>query len=92
MGDRMIRILESCDEVYPKEYTETRRHTVGNDISQDDALTAVTVALQLCRHRSCSVSNDALWTATSVNCPPDNLELENTSQYLATQLIYSKAL
>ena len=29
MGDQMIRILEAGDEMYPKEYTETRRHTVA---------------------------------------------------------------
>ena len=29
MGDQIIRILESGDEGYLKEYTETRRHTLA---------------------------------------------------------------
>ena len=29
MGDQMVRILEAGDEMYPKEYTETSRHTVA---------------------------------------------------------------
>ena len=64
----------------------------GNDISQDEAVSVVSVALQLYRHQSCSVSSEALCTPMSFNCTPDNRELENTPQYLAAQLIYSKVL
>ena len=40
----------------------------GNDISQDEALGAVSVVLQLYRHRSCSILNEALCTAMSFWC------------------------
>ena len=76
----------------PKRIHGNKTTDSGNAISQGDALGAVSVALQLYRHRSCSVSNEVLCTAMSFNCTRDNRELENTLQYLATQLIYSKVL
>ena len=83
----MIRILESSDEVYSKEYTETRRHImalISHNIRPS--------ALCLLRCNCCSVSKEALCTAMSFNCTPYNRELENMPQYLATQLIHSKVL